>query len=157
MADEGRETTSSGSDRFIAAGQSHYPVTHSILKKTSTDLRTPHTSQAAVELTRRAFPSLCNIPDQKITFEVAPDKDMEPFGPDIIILDDAWEAMATSPARPMLVSVRETHEETEKRGSNLDRLGSATKVDCLYHVALGTSIRQERHTSGKSGARTSGS
>jgi hypothetical protein len=60
---------------------------------------------------------------------------MEPFGPNIIILDDAWEAMATSPARPMLVSVRETHEETEKRGSNLDRLGSATKVDCLYYAA----------------------
>lgn len=71
-------------------------------------------SQAAVELTRRAFPSLCNVPDQKIVFEVAPDKDMGSFGPNITILDDAWEAMATSPARAMLVSVKESHEDVEK-------------------------------------------
>jgi hypothetical protein len=30
MADEGRETTSSGPDRFFTAGQSHYPVIYSI-------------------------------------------------------------------------------------------------------------------------------
>jgi hypothetical protein len=38
-------------------------------------------------------------------------------GPNITILDDAWEAMATSPARAMLVSVRESHEDVEKRKS----------------------------------------
>lgn len=39
---------------------------------------------------------------------------MGSFGPNITILDDAWEAMATSPARAMLVSVKESHEDVEK-------------------------------------------
>ena len=72
-------------------------------------------------------------------------------GPCITILDDAWEAMVTSPARAMLVSVRESPDEADRRESQerVDRDAEDTSNECRTND-LG---RQESLTRAKSGTR----
>ena len=151
LADERNQTASSRTDRFVKTGK---------LRRTGGDRlvvvepnRRPHLGslQIALEITRRAFPTLCHVPDHKINFEVAPGPDMALSGPCITILDDAWEAMVTSPARAMLVSVRESPDEADRRESpeRVDRDAENTITECRS-VDLG---RQESLTRAKNGIR----
>jgi len=67
---------------------------------------------------RRAFPTLSDIPDDSIKFEILPGADMAFQLPCITILDDVWESLATGPAKAILVSVRESPDKADLRESN---------------------------------------
>jgi hypothetical protein len=70
--------------------------------------------QQAVDIARRAFPTLRDVSETKIDFAIAPRKDMR-GGPLISILDDAWAGMATWAPETMLVSVKESPEDKTRR------------------------------------------
>lgn len=78
--------------------------------------------QQAIGIALRAFPTLLDVEEQKISFAVSPEADMAYRGPLISILDDAWDALAESMAtrpRTMLVGVRETPQDAQRRGLSI--------------------------------------
>ncbi|KAG7562934.1 hypothetical protein FFLO_01624 [Filobasidium floriforme] len=75
--------------------------------------------QQAVEIALRAFPTLHDVPENKIDFAIAPRKTMR-GGPLISILDDAWAGMATWTPETIMLSVKESPGDKARRECHTD-------------------------------------
>jgi hypothetical protein len=129
LAGHNHEAKGFGSDCYITSGESQRSelseavrvmMHHMLMIRASRsfDLHFGNVQQA-VDIARRAFPTLRDVSEDKIDFAISPRKDMY-GGPLISILDDAWAGMATWPPETLLVSVKESPDDKARRERRTD-------------------------------------